>query len=47
METVWQDARYAVRTWRKAPAFPATVILTLAFGIARTQSSSLSSTQCS
>jgi putative ABC transport system permease protein len=33
MDTVWQDVRYAVRTWRKAPGFVAVVILTMALGI--------------
>jgi putative ABC transport system permease protein len=33
MDTVWQDVRYAVRTWRNAPGFVAVVIVTMALGI--------------
>ena len=33
MGTVWQDVRFAVRTWRRAPGFTTIIILTLAFGI--------------
>jgi predicted permease len=33
MDNIWQDARFAVRTLLKAPAFTLVVILTLALGI--------------
>jgi putative ABC transport system permease protein len=33
LETIWQDARHALRTMRKNPAFAATAVLTLALGI--------------
>src|ERR1700730_10564552 len=33
LESIARNARYAVRSLRKAPAFTATVILTLALGI--------------
>jgi len=32
-ETIWQDARHALRGLRRAPGFTATVIVTLALGI--------------
>ena len=34
MRGVWQDLRYAVRTVRRQPGFAATIVLTLALGIA-------------
>src|ERR1700674_3657995 len=33
LETIWQDALYAMRTMRKKPAFAATAVLTLALAI--------------
>jgi predicted permease len=36
IESVWSDARYAVRTMRRAPVFTAVIIITLALGIGAT-----------
>src|SRR2546422_5908987 len=33
IETLWQDVRYAVRSFRRAPAFALTVIGTIALGL--------------
>ena len=40
LETIWQDARHALRTMRKNPAFAATAVLTLALGIGGNAASS-------
>ena len=33
LEPMWQDVRYALRSYRKAPTFALTVLATLALGI--------------
>src|ERR1700674_3047480 len=33
LETIWQDALYAMRTMRKKPAFASTAVVTLALAI--------------
>src|SRR5262249_59839122 len=33
IETLWQDARYAVRSFRRAPTFALTVVGTIAIGL--------------
>ena len=34
MDRIWQDVRYGIRCWRKAPGFSAIVVTVLALGIA-------------
>ena len=38
LDTLWQDLRYAVRSFRRAPVFAMTAILSLALGIGATTS---------
>jgi putative ABC transport system permease protein len=33
MDTIWNDVRYALRTWTRAPGFTAVAILTIALGV--------------
>jgi len=36
LETVWQDAQYAIRSMKKSPAFALTALIVLTFGIGGT-----------